>query len=178
MPQAGDRYVMPEGLGEYLVIRSHEETQGEYVEMEWFMPATAFAPPPHLHPTQVETYEILEGSIEVLIGRTWQRLETGAEASVPPRTKHTFRLVGEPVRVRNVHRPGGRFDEFIERQHRFVTSSRYRGLKSPSTALAMAAAWHEHRDLLVPTNAGLKAAVFALGPIGERFARSSTGASA
>ena len=172
---------MPDGLGEYLVIRSHEETQGEYVEMEWFMPATAFAPPPHFHPTQTETYEILEGSIEVLIDRTRQRLEAGEDAAVPPGTKHTFRLVGEPVRVRNVHRPGGRFDVFIERQHRFVTSTRYRGLKRPTTALAMAAAWHEHRDLLVPSNPALRAAVSLLAPLGERFADQpqdpSTGAS-
>jgi hypothetical protein len=69
--------------------------------------------------------------------------------------------------VRNFHRPGSRFDEFIERQHRFVTSPRYRGLKRPSTAIAMAAAWDEHRDLLVPTNPALRAAVALLAPIGR-----------
>ena len=168
MPKAGDRYVMPDGLGEYLVVRSNEETNGEFVEMEWTFPADAFAPPPHRHPTQVESYEVLEGAFEVMVDGEWQRLEAGQSASVPPDTNHTFRLAGEQVRVRNFHRAGGRFDEFIERQHRFVTSERYRGIKHPSTGFFMAGAWHEHRDLLVPTNPAPRAAVAVLGPIANR----------
>jgi len=167
MPRAGDRYVMPDGLGEYLVIRSNEETHGEYVEMEWTLPADAFAPPPHRHPTQTESYEVLQGTLEVMTDGAWQRLRTGDSATVPVGADHTFRLVGEPVRVRNFHRPGGRFDEFIARQHRFATSSAFRGLKRPSTAVAMAAAWHEHRDLLVPTNPALRAGVALLAPLGR-----------
>lgn len=34
MPQSGDRYVMPEGAGEYHLLKSNGETGGEYVEME------------------------------------------------------------------------------------------------------------------------------------------------
>ena len=158
---------MPEGLGEYLVVRSHSETGGDQVEMEWRLPPNAFAPPPHRHPTQVESYEVLEGAFEVMVDGSWRRVRAGESASVPVGANHTFRLVGEPVRVRNVHRPGGRFDEFVERQHRFVTSPGYRGLKRPSTALAMAVAWHEHRDLLVPTNPVLRGAVAVLAPIGR-----------
>ena len=167
MPRSGDRFVMPDGLGEYLVLRSHEETNGEYVEMEWTLPAHAFAPPPHRHPTQTESYEVLEGSLEVMIGGSWRRLAAGDSATVPVGADHTFRLAGEPVRVRNSHRPGSRFDEFVARQHRFVASPRFRGLKRPSTAIAMAAAWDEHRDLLVPSNPVLRSAVALLGPIGK-----------
>ena len=167
MPSAGDRYVMPEGLGEYLVVRSDDETGGEYVEMEFTLPADAFAPPPHRHPTQTESYEVLEGAFEVMVDGEWRRLEAGESAEVPVNANHTFRLVGEPVRVRNFHRPGTRFDEFIARQHRFVSSPRFHGLKRPSTAVAMATAWHEHRDLLVPTNPALRAAVAVLAPIGR-----------
>jgi quercetin dioxygenase-like cupin family protein len=166
MPHAGDRYVMPEGLGEYLVVKSHEQTGGEYVEMEWTMPPGAFAPPMHRHPSQVEEYEVLEGAFEVVIGGRWQRLEAGDSASVPVNTDHTFRTVGgQTVRVRNFHRPGGRFDEFVEKQHRFVTSERFEGLKRPSTAIVMAGAWHEHADLLVPSSRPLRWAVAALAPL-------------
>ena len=52
MPRAGDRYTMPEGLGEYLVVKSSEDTGDQYVEMEWTLPPTAFAPPVHRHPSQ------------------------------------------------------------------------------------------------------------------------------
>ena len=86
MPKAGDRYTMPDGLGEYLVVRSHEETAGEYVEMEFTLPPDAFAPPPHVHPTQVEEYEVLEGSFDVMVDGDWRTLGRGDRASVPART--------------------------------------------------------------------------------------------
>src|SRR5687767_8835411 len=58
---------MPDGLGEYLVVRSSEETGGEYVGMEWTLPPGAFAPPVHRHPTLAQEYEVLEGSFEVMV---------------------------------------------------------------------------------------------------------------
>jgi quercetin dioxygenase-like cupin family protein len=168
MPRAGDRYVLPEGLGEYLVIRSNEETGGEYVEMEWTLPPDAFAPPVHRHPSQVEEYEVLEGALEVMVDGHWQTLGTGDSVSVPVNTDHTFRTIpGETVRVRNFHRPGGRFDEFIEEQYRFATSERFKGLRRPSTALAMAMVWHEHADLLVPSSRPLRWAVGGLARLGR-----------
>src|SRR5688500_1591543 len=136
MPRSGDRYVMPDGLGEYHLITSHEDANGEYVEMEWVLPPGAFAPPPHRHPTQVEEYEVLEGALEVMVDGEWQTLGPGDSASVPVNTDHTFRVSPEvTTRVHNCHRPGGHFDEFIEKQHRFVTSDRFKGLKRPSTAI-------------------------------------------
>jgi quercetin dioxygenase-like cupin family protein len=168
MPTAGDRFAMPDDLGEYLVVRSHDETGGEYVEMVWTLPPTAFAPPSHIHPTQVEEYEVLEGSFDVMVDGVWRTLNAGDKASVPPGTDHTFRMSSdEPVRVRNFHRPGGRFDSFIEEQHRFVTSDRFRGLRRPSTAMTMAIAWDDHSDLLVLTNPVLRGAFAALARVGR-----------
>ena len=159
---------MPDGLGEYRLVRSNEETGGEYVEMEWTLPPGAFAPPPHFHPTQVEEYEVLEGSFEVMFDGRWQALRAGDTASVPVGVDHTFRISSQqPVRVRNFHRPGGHFDEFIEKQHRFVTSERFRGLKRPSTAIVMAIVWHEHADLLVPSRAPMRWGVAALAHLGK-----------
>jgi mannose-6-phosphate isomerase-like protein (cupin superfamily) len=170
VPRAGDRYVMPDGLGEYVVVRSNEETGGEYVEMEWTLPPDAFAPPAHRHPSQVEEYEVLEGSLDVMVDGAWRTLGAGDTASVPVNTDHTFRTrPGQTVRVRNFHRPGGRFDEFIERQHRFVTSARFKGLKRPSTAIVMAMAWHEHSDLLAPSSRALRWAVAVLARLGRFF---------
>jgi quercetin dioxygenase-like cupin family protein len=159
---------MPEGLGEYLVVRSHDETGGEYVEMEWTLPPQAFAPPPHIHPTQVEEYEVLAGSFDVMVDGEWRTLNVGEKASVPPGTNHTFRMSSEePVRVRNFHRPGSRFDSFIEEQHRFVTSDRFKGLWRPSTAMTMAIAWEDHSDLLVPTSRPLRWGMAAVARIGR-----------
>jgi len=76
---------------------------------------------------------VLEGAFEVIIDGNWRTLAPGDFASVPINTDHTFRTTsGQPVRVRNFHRLGGRFDEFIDRQYRFVTAERFRGLKRDS----------------------------------------------
>jgi quercetin dioxygenase-like cupin family protein len=168
VPRAGDRYVMPEGLGEYLVVRSNQETGGEYVEMESTLPPGAFTPPVHRHPSQVEEYEVLEGAFEVMVDGRWRTLRTGDSATVPVNTDHTFRtLPGETVRVRNFHRPGGGFDDFIEKQYRFVTSERFKGLRRPSTAIVMSMAWHEHADLLVVSSRPLRWAVAGLARLGR-----------
>src|SRR4051794_33978075 len=119
MPRSGDRYVMP-GVGEYALVRSHEDTGGEYVEMEGTPPPGAVAPPPHRHPTQVEESEVLAGRLDVMVAGHWRSLAVGASAPVPVNSSHPFRVPpGQPVRVRNFHRPGSHFDEFIEKQHRF-----------------------------------------------------------
>ena len=150
------------------MVRSHDETGGEYVEMEWTLPPGAFAPPVHRHPTQVEEYTVLEGVLDVNVDGEWSILNEGESGSVPPDTDHTFRVPGDaPVRVRNFHRPGGRFDEFIEQQHRFVTSNRFKGLRRPSTAVAMSTAWRDHADLLVPSSTPLRWLMTALAPIGR-----------
>jgi quercetin dioxygenase-like cupin family protein len=168
MPRAGDRYVLPDGLGDYLVVRSNEETGGRYVEMEWRLPPGAFAPPVHRHPSQVEEYEVLEGSFEVMVDGQWRSLAAGDSASVPVNTDHTFRAnPSETVRVRNFHRPGGRFDEFIEKQYRFATSERFKGLKRPTTAMVMAMVWEEHADLLVPSSRPLRWAMAGLARLGR-----------
>lgn len=166
MPQSGDRYAMPDG-SEYVLIKSDAETGGEFVEMEWSLPPDAFAPPVHIHPTQEESYEVLGGRFEVMVDGAWSELGAGESASVPPGTDHTFRTMGEPVRVRNFHRPGGRFDEFIEEQYRFLTSDRFKGLKRPSTAMVMSIAWRDHADLLVPSSRALRLAMAGMARLGS-----------
>jgi len=176
VPRSGDRYVMPEGLGEYLVLRSHEETGGEYVEMQWMLPPGAFAPPRHRHPSQVEEYEVLDGTLEVMVDGSWRTLNAGESASVPVNSDHTFRVPanGGPVRVHNFHRPGGRFDEFIEKQHRFATSERFKGIKHPSTAIGIAMVWREHTDLIVPTQLPVRLAMAGLARAGPPLGYSTT----
>ena len=85
--------------------------------------AGPFAPPVHRHPSQVEEYGVLEGTLEVMTDGGWRTLTVGESASIPVNTDHTFRIpAGRSVCVGNVHRPGGRFDEFVAKQHRGVRS--------------------------------------------------------
>jgi quercetin dioxygenase-like cupin family protein len=106
--------VWPDG-SIFRITRSSADTGGELLEMEWELPAHASAPQPHVHPRLTEEYEVLEGSLEVLLGSEWRELTAGNAASVQPGTVHTFRVGGSPVRVRNVHRPALDFEPYIKR---------------------------------------------------------------
>ena len=76
-------------------------------------PGRRLGPQAPIHPELTEEYEVLEGSLEVRIGRDWRTLEAGESASVPPGTVHTFRTGHRPARVRNVHRPALDFEPYI-----------------------------------------------------------------
>ena len=106
---------MPDG-SIYLVTEPSEQSGGEWVEMEFTLPAACVPPPPHIHPQQVEEYEVIDGSFDVMVDGNWRTLSPGDSASVPAGTLHTFRnRSGQEVRVRNRHLPALRFEEYIER---------------------------------------------------------------
>jgi quercetin dioxygenase-like cupin family protein len=82
MADAGDRFDMPDGSA-YIVIRPSAETGGEHVEVEFVLQSGCVPPPPHVHPHQVEEYEVIEGSLEVGVDGTLRTLGPGKSASVP-----------------------------------------------------------------------------------------------
>jgi mannose-6-phosphate isomerase-like protein (cupin superfamily) len=109
---ANRRLEWPDG-SIYRIIQTTEATGGQLLEMEWELPADGWAPQPHIHPDLTEEYEVLDGSLDVLIDGGWRTLRPGEAISVPPGAVHTFRPGGNPVRVRNVHRPALDFEPYI-----------------------------------------------------------------
>lgn len=82
MAKTGDRFEMPDGSA-FIVRRAAAETGGEYSEMELSLPPGLVPPPPHIHPQQVEEFEVLEGSLDVTVDGQWRTLRSGESASVP-----------------------------------------------------------------------------------------------
>jgi quercetin dioxygenase-like cupin family protein len=76
MGQAGDVFATPDGA-RFSLRTPTADTGGEYVEFEFEFPAGISGPPPHIHPEQVEEYEVLEGEFEVLVGDDGRRFERG-----------------------------------------------------------------------------------------------------
>jgi quercetin dioxygenase-like cupin family protein len=115
MASAGEHFQIPDG-SVYIVRRPAADSGGEFVEMDFVLPAGCVPPPPHVHRQQVEEYEVLEGQFDVVVDGQWTTLAPGEIASVPVGVLHTFRnRSGAAVRVRNWHRPAMRFEDFIER---------------------------------------------------------------
>jgi quercetin dioxygenase-like cupin family protein len=150
MASTGDRFRMPDG-SVYIVRRAAAETDGEFVEMEFVLPPGCVPPPPHVHPRQVEEYEVLEGQFEVVVNGKWETLRPGGRASVPVGALHTFRNhSGAVVRVNNWHRPAVRFEDFIERTCTTLHAAGITRKRDPRVALYLSAIMLDFDDTLAP----------------------------
>lgn len=100
------------------VLRTGEDTAGEFVEYEWTLNATPFGglrpehdEPPisqrrlHSHPFQTETIHVLAGELTVLVGNDEVRLRQGDTLTVPPGTPHRCLPTAHAARSRVVLHP-------------------------------------------------------------------------
>jgi mannose-6-phosphate isomerase-like protein (cupin superfamily) len=71
--------VWPDG-SIYRITRSSADTGGKVLEMEWELRAKGWAPQPHVHPHLTEEYEVLDGSLDVLVGSNSRTLAAGEAA--------------------------------------------------------------------------------------------------
>jgi quercetin dioxygenase-like cupin family protein len=90
--------------------------EDELLAMEASYSGSGAMPPEHLHPSQSERFEVLEGEIHAIIDGDERRYEQGAEFEVPPGTRHTMGA-DTPTRLRWEVRPALRTAEFFERLH-------------------------------------------------------------
>jgi mannose-6-phosphate isomerase-like protein (cupin superfamily) len=169
-----EQFRMPDG-SVYLVRHPASESDGAFVEMEFILPTGCVPPPPHVHPSQVEDYEILEGSFEVVIAGVWQTLNVGDRASVPVGALHTFRnRSGATVRIRNCHTPAVRFEEFIEQTHHVLSTTGVTRKRDPRIAPLLAAVMLDFGDTLFPGRARERIPMQALAVLGRRLAPDSS----
>lgn len=119
--------------------------------MEFVLPSGCVPPPPHVHRSQVESYEVIEGRFEVVVDGVWQELGPGASVSVPIGSLHTFRnRSGDVVRVRNWHRPALRFEEFIERVSETLRAAGVRRPRDPRVPLYLSMIMLDYPETLFP----------------------------
>ena len=150
MAARGDHFQMPDG-SVYLVRRAGAETGGGFVEMEFVLPPGCVPPPPHIHRSQVEEYEVLEGRFDVMVDGAWRTLGPGASASVPVGVLHTFRnRSGDVVRVRNWHRPAMRFEDFIERTCTTLNAAGITRRRDPRIPLYLSMVMLDFDETLAP----------------------------
>jgi quercetin dioxygenase-like cupin family protein len=113
MAHAGQEIQGQEGF-RLRLVQTAAETDGELLEMEASYGGTSGLPPEHLHPRQVERFEVLEGTVRTIIDGTERRYEVGEKFEVPAGTPH--QMAGEgPARMRWEVRPALRTAEFFER---------------------------------------------------------------
>jgi quercetin dioxygenase-like cupin family protein len=77
-------------------------------------------PPPHRHPWD-EIYVVLEGTLEVFDGKSWQQAKAGACVCVPANQVHAYRNGGSDCRFLTIAGPG-HAREFFEQLDAEVTT--------------------------------------------------------
>ena len=169
MAAPGDRFPMPDG-SVYVVRHPAAESDGAFVEMEFVLPSGCVPPPPHVHPSQVEEYEVLEGSFDVVIDGRWQTLGPGESASVPIGALHTFaNRSGAPVRVRNWHRPALRFEAFIEETSGTLRAAGVTRKRDPRVPLHLSRVMLDYGETLFPGRRRERLPMRALAALARRL---------
>jgi mannose-6-phosphate isomerase-like protein (cupin superfamily) len=150
MISADDRFPMPDG-SVYVVRSPAAASDGAYVEMDFVLPSRCVPPPPHVHREQVEEYEVLEGSLDVVIDGAWVTLAVGDRASVPIGAVHTFaNRSGTTVRVRNRHRPAKRFEDFIAETSGTLAAHGVTRRRDPRIPLLLSKVMLQYGETLAP----------------------------
>jgi quercetin dioxygenase-like cupin family protein len=90
------------------------ETGVDLLAMEATYAGTSQFPPLHLHPSQAERFEVLEGELRAVIDGSERRYGAGESFDVPAGTPHTM-AADVPTRTRWEVRPALRTAEFFER---------------------------------------------------------------
>lgn len=101
----------------YTFLVTGEESGGAYFAMEALVPAGG-GPPPHVHTREDETFYVLEGKVEFLLGEETITAGPGDFVNVPRGTVHRFQNTGtETARLVLTFTPAGIerwFEETLE----------------------------------------------------------------
>lgn len=97
-------------------LTTGEETGGEFARVRCELPAGASGPPLHYHLTFTETFEVVEGTLDMYVGgkKHHRVLKSGDAAHAPVKVPHTFwNSSGEPVVFEAVMQPAQPFEDTI-----------------------------------------------------------------
>lgn len=152
--------------GTEVAVVARPAAANEPLVMRFTLPDGCGSPPPHIHPNGTETFAVDEGSIELLAGRDWRRLETGETFTVPAGERHTYRNVsGSVAVVRDTHNPHHDFEPYLRVVAALSHEHAAMEPNSPRSAAQFALLLSRHRDLIEPADPPLRAATRLMGPI-------------
>jgi mannose-6-phosphate isomerase-like protein (cupin superfamily) len=90
------------------------ELESDLLVMDAEYEAGAGMPPPHYHPSQTETFTIVEGRMKTIVDGSETVYEAGDTFDVPPATLHQMAPEGGRARTRWEVRPALRTADFFE----------------------------------------------------------------
>ena len=104
-PRAGERLWI---AGDTISLKATAADTGGAFTLIEVLAAPEGGPPPHIHIGEDETFYVLDGVFEILIGDRLVHAECGTFAFVPRGTVHRFRCIGDRLgRLLVLFTPGG-----------------------------------------------------------------------
>ncbi len=101
-------------LGIPMLIRVHGRDTGGVLSVVESHDVPGGGPPPHIHHREDETFQILEGDYEFVVGGKTLRATAGTTLFAPRGVAHTYRYLGTtPGRLMCIITPSG-FEGFFE----------------------------------------------------------------
>lgn len=138
------------GMGmRWEITRSTADTSGELFEATNWVDAGMPGPPVHVHPTAEESYEVVEGTLEVFLNGEWSSVGAGETATVPAGAPHSLRVPSDgPVTIVNIHQPALKFEAFFRDMHRLIHEGKIKQLppKDPRSAIYAAMLFGKYPD--------------------------------
>jgi mannose-6-phosphate isomerase-like protein (cupin superfamily) len=138
------------GMGmRWEITRSTEDTSGEVFESTNWLDPRMPGPPPHVHPNSEESFDVIEGSLDVFKDGEWTTLQPGGTATVPEGAAHTLRNGSdEPAKIITRIRPAGRSEAFFRDMGRLIQEGKIKRLppKEPRSAIYAAMLFNQYPD--------------------------------
>lgn len=107
------------------ITRSTSDTAGQLFEAINVLAPGFAGPPLHTHPFAEESYEVIDGALDVCVDGVWQQLAPGQSVQVPAGIPHTLRNTSATeVRLVNVHKPALDFEPFFRKLQALVVDGR------------------------------------------------------
>lgn len=96
------------------VVRDGSDTDGAVLEVNGWLGPHQPSPPVHVHDDAEDSFEIVEGRLDVKLEGTWRTYGPGEHAAATPGLRHTLRNThDEPVTFINRHRPAADYEGFF-----------------------------------------------------------------
>ena len=147
-------------FGVILSYESEQNPSGPF-EMEMLVEPGAMSAI-HIHPQQEETYEVLEGELEINLNGSCRKAKAGDQVFIPPASKHAFKnSATQKARAINRHIPGLRTREYFETLETLIKDGKVTGTSGFRNSIYLSLHTLKYADvlkLLQPPEALLKAA--------------------
>jgi quercetin dioxygenase-like cupin family protein len=102
--------------GETLAFRqTSADTDGEYLEIDLYLSEDGHVPGAHVHPSQEERFEVVEGRLRIKLGFKTIVAEAGDTVVVPAGARHKFKAASENVHARVTVTPALQMEALFEK---------------------------------------------------------------